>query len=108
MQRLVRPLVYAAGRALVRLLTRLEITGLDRLPPDGALILMNNHINFTDVSLILMMFPREPVGFAKRELLRIPVLGWLIGSIGVIPVLRGEVTAWRSGGPNKCCGTVAC
>jgi 1-acyl-sn-glycerol-3-phosphate acyltransferase len=90
MQDLVQRFVYAVGRFLVRVLFELDVEGTERIPATGPAILMNNHINFTDVSVILMQLPRQPVGFAKRELLRWPLIGWFVRGVGVIPVRRGE------------------
>jgi len=78
------------GRKVIPLLFRVEIVDLENLPVSGPVILLVNHINFTDVSILSVLLPRQPVGMAKRELMWHPVLGPIVRTMGVIPVRRGE------------------
>lgn len=63
---------------------RVEIRGT--LPRDGVLVAMK-HESFFDALELPHLFHR-PVVFAKAELLRIPVWGWLGAVHGLIPVER--------------------
>lgn len=87
----VRLFLNWVGRVLAGALFRLEIAGLEHVPADGPAILMANHINFADVCLLVVLMPREPVGLAKEELVRHPLLGLPLQAMGVIPIKRGEV-----------------
>jgi 1-acyl-sn-glycerol-3-phosphate acyltransferase len=79
------------GRFLIRTLFDLDVTGLENLPSTGPVILLINHVNFTDVGMLMVLLPRRPVGLAKEELVRNPLLGPIVRAFGVIPVRRGEV-----------------
>jgi len=79
------------GRFLIRTLFDLEVTGLENVPLTGPVILLINHVNFTDVGMLMVLMPRRPVGLAKEELVRHPLLGPIVRAFGVIPVRRGEV-----------------
>jgi 1-acyl-sn-glycerol-3-phosphate acyltransferase len=79
------------GRFLIRTLFDLDVTGLENLPSTGPVILLTNHVNFTDVGMLMILMPRRPVGLAKEELVRNPLLGPIVRTLGVIPVRRGEV-----------------
>ncbi len=63
---------------------RVEVRG--DLPKSGVLVAMK-HESFFDALELPGLFKR-PVVFAKAELLRIPVWGWLGGVHGLIPVER--------------------
>jgi len=78
-------------RILLKLLVKVEITGMENVPKQGPLILMINHINFLDPLLPLGLMPRQTTAFAKIETLSYPLLGPLIRLYGVVPVRRGEV-----------------
>src|SRR5215467_8491851 len=69
---------------------RVEVTGRDRVPPAGPVILVVNHPNsVADACLVATQITGRRVGFiAKDTLTRAPVLGWLARSIGVIGVAR--------------------
>jgi 1-acyl-sn-glycerol-3-phosphate acyltransferase len=84
-------IVDNVGRFLIKTLFDLEITGLMNLPADGPVILLINHTNFTDVGLLMILLPRHPVGLAKEELVRRPIVGSIVSALGVISVRRGEV-----------------
>jgi 1-acyl-sn-glycerol-3-phosphate acyltransferase len=87
----MRGLIERFGRLLIRLLFRLQIEGLERFPLQGPVIMMVNHINFTDVSVLSVVMPREPVGLAKQELADHWLLGPIVRLYGVIPIKRGMV-----------------
>ncbi len=87
----MRRVISFFGRLLIRMLFRLQIDGLEKFPAHGPVIMMVNHINFTDVSVLAVMMPREPVGLAKEELYRHWLLGPIVRAFGVIPIKRGMV-----------------
>jgi 1-acyl-sn-glycerol-3-phosphate acyltransferase len=65
------------------------VSGLDRIPLSGGLIVASNHISFWDPPLIGSILPREVSFLAKEELFRQPGLGQLIRSLNAIPIRRG-------------------
>ncbi len=72
-----------------RLLWRVKVIGMDKLPA-GAAILAGNHVSYLDPVLLWSVSPR-PVHFvAKSELWRSRPLGWLLERAWVFPVNRGS------------------
>jgi 1-acyl-sn-glycerol-3-phosphate acyltransferase len=69
---------------------RIEVTGRENIPREGAVILVANHPNaVADACLIgTQITPRRVSFVAKDTVTRAPVLGWLARSIGVIGVAR--------------------
>jgi len=61
----------------------------DRVPMEGPVIVAPVHVSHFDPPLMGATFPRVLRTMAKKELF-FPPLGWLIRSIGVYPVNRGE------------------
>ena len=72
-----------------RFFLRWRITGLDNIPPGGA-VLAPNHQSFWDIPLIAMAVPRRVHVMAKEELFRVPVFGTVIRSVLAFPVKRGS------------------
>ena len=63
----------------------------ERLPEGGA-ILCPNHTTLSDPLFVVFALglKTKPQVMAKAELMRIPVLGWLLGKAGVFAVDRGK------------------
>jgi len=87
----MRGVIDFFGRLLVHVLFRIQIDGLERFPDEGAVIIMSNHVNFSDVCVLSVLMPRQPVALAKQELFASPILGPMVRVYGVIPIARGEV-----------------
>ena len=85
---LLRALVRHALRVFFR---RLEVEGLERVPPEGPLILAANHPNtLLDVFLVAATLDRK-VGFVgKATLFKNPVFGPLLRFFDAVPVERAE------------------
>lgn len=91
MDALIWMLNYSMKRVM-RLLCQIDDSELDRVPKDGPLILVSNHINFLDVPIMYThLFPRPMRGFAKIETWNNPFLGKLFDIWGAIPIHRGEL-----------------
>jgi 1-acyl-sn-glycerol-3-phosphate acyltransferase len=76
---------------LMRLVVRLHVEGMDRIPPDGTgVLVVSNHLHNADPVLIEIAFPRPLHFMAKEELFKIKPLGWIIGKFGNFPVARGK------------------
>lgn len=67
--------------------TTFEIEGLENIP-EGGYILAPKHQSFWDTYALLPWLD-DPVYILKRELTWIPVFGWYIGKMRMIPVDRG-------------------
>ena len=78
-------------RKLARLLCRVDDTQVDRLPMQGPLILLVNHINFLDVPLVFThVQPRQITALVKQETWDNPAMGFLFTLWKGIPIRRGE------------------
>jgi 1-acyl-sn-glycerol-3-phosphate acyltransferase len=65
---------------------RLEVTGLDRIPP-GAALISSRHQSAFDTFVWLTLLPRCCY-VLKQELMRVPLFGSLIAAAGMIPIDR--------------------
>ena len=74
--------------ALFRLLVRLEVAGMERIPGDGPFILAANHLHALDPAIGLLLVPRRVVGVAKDKWAR-PPFGWLLGAMGDLVYVGG-------------------
>ena len=70
---------------------RVEIHGLERVPPRGPLVIAANHHNaLVDALLLLAMIPRRLTPLAKAPLFKNPLVAPLLWLIGAIPVHRRQ------------------
>jgi 1-acyl-sn-glycerol-3-phosphate acyltransferase len=83
-------LVRALAGALVGLFyRRVEVSGVDRVPRTGPLIVAANHQNgLVDAMLVLGTLPRPLRPVAKAPLFRHPLIGPLLRLAGALPVER--------------------
>lgn len=60
--------------------------------PEGAALLCPNHTRASDPLFVVfaMSLRHRPQVMAKEEIMRVPVLGWLLGKAGVFAVARGK------------------
>jgi 1-acyl-sn-glycerol-3-phosphate acyltransferase len=84
-------------RLCVLIWSRRQVLGLENVPRHGPAILASNHINLADPPLLATLVPRRLIFMAKLELWSTPVVGWMYGLGGCIPVRRfeGDVGALR-------------
>jgi len=87
----IRWTVIAVLRILTRILLKVEVAGLERLPASGPVILAINHINSIDGLLLRALLPRDIIGWAKAEIWGNPILRILAESLDTIPLRRGEL-----------------
>jgi 1-acyl-sn-glycerol-3-phosphate acyltransferase len=88
---LAKGVVTTTIRGLVRILCRVDDAQLARVPDQGPLILVSNHISFLEIPVLYThLQPRPLTGFAKAETWDNPFLGALGNLWGAIPLRRGE------------------
>lgn len=75
---------------IIRRAFRIELTGEDNIPDSGGCIACVNHISIFDPIVICTVIKRHVRFIAKQELFRIPVVGWYLKAIRVIPIKRGS------------------
>jgi 1-acyl-sn-glycerol-3-phosphate acyltransferase len=66
---------------------RYEITGVENIPPGGILVAAKHQSTWE--TLVLVTLFRDPVFILKRELTWIPLFGWCLKKLRMIPVDRG-------------------
>jgi 1-acyl-sn-glycerol-3-phosphate acyltransferase len=85
-------------KRLTRIVCRVDDAQLARVPMQGPLIIIANHINFLEVPLVYThLLPRPVTGFAKAEYWQNPLMRPLFKLWGGIPLNRGvaDVRAFR-------------
>jgi 1-acyl-sn-glycerol-3-phosphate acyltransferase len=82
--------IQSLVRALVRLLTRHTVVGLENFPKDGPFIVASNHLSMMDAPVVYINCPRRMVVFAADKWKTTPGIKQLVETVGVIWVTRGE------------------
>jgi len=88
--------IYRLARTFVRRLTsgffrQIDVTGLENIPKDRGGLLISWHPNgLIDPGLILAQLPRPVVFGARHGLFRWPILGFLMRSLGTVPIYRAD------------------
>ncbi|GGS59308.1 lysophospholipid acyltransferase family protein [Actinokineospora fastidiosa] len=77
------------GTWLHRPAFRVRVSGRERVPRTGPVVLVANHSSLLEPQLIYGMLPRRSVFLVKEELFR-GVAGRLLRGIGQLPIRRGE------------------
>jgi 1-acyl-sn-glycerol-3-phosphate acyltransferase len=64
----------------------LRICGNHNVPPAGPALVIANHQSFLDPVLVALAMRRHLRGLARKTLFHHPIAGWLIRSVGGIPI----------------------
>jgi 1-acyl-sn-glycerol-3-phosphate acyltransferase len=88
-------LVKLVLATVFRLVYRPTVTGLDRMPRSGPVILASNHLSFMDSMVIPMLVPRRVAFLAKSDYftgrgMRGALTRWWFQGFGMIPVDRDD------------------
>jgi len=76
---------------LLRILCRVDGAQLEKVPAEGPLILVTNHVNFLEIPVLhIRLRPRPVTGLAKVESWDKPIVRYLFNLWGAIPIRRGE------------------
>ena len=78
----------AALRPAYRLLTPIQVTNPERLPPHGGAILAANHVSFYDTIVLMLSVPRRTFFVGKAEYLDSWKTRRLFPALGLIPIDR--------------------
>lgn len=81
-------LIRAIVRGVLRLYGGYTVRGLEHLPLDRGVLICPNHLSYLDPPAVGAALPRHTYFMAKKELFRVPVLGWLIRRLFAFPVDR--------------------
>lgn len=84
--------LYRATREMLTPIIRwyfhADWSGVEHIPPTGAVVLACNHLSNLDPILLAAACPRQISYLAKIELFKVPLLGMLIKRFGAIPLRR--------------------
>lgn len=67
-----------------------RVHGTERFPMHEPLVVVSNHVSNFDVPAMMWALPRLPVMVAKKEVLKVPFLGWSAAASGAVFVDRGN------------------
>ncbi len=71
---------------LINTIYRLRDRDMDKIPKEGACVLVCNHVSFVDAIIICAAVPR-PVRFVMdHTIFKVPVLSWLFRTVKAIPI----------------------
>lgn len=96
-------IVFFLIRLYFRVFNSIRISGLEKIPRCGPLIIVANHVSNADPPALAahVALARKISMLAKKELFAFPPLGALFRSWGAIPVDRrrggGDLSAFRAG-----------
>ena len=95
---------------LLPLYCRIEVRGVENVPPDGPLVIASNHLNDADPGIICTRIRRHIAFMAKIELFRVPLLAQFLRAFGSFPVRRGEadISTLRMANENLKLGRAVC
>ena len=69
---------------------KIEICGLENIPPGCSCIFMCNHVSNLDPPVVLPLLPGRSSVLLKKELMNIPILGRAMRMAKFVPVTRGH------------------
>jgi 1-acyl-sn-glycerol-3-phosphate acyltransferase len=88
-------LYYGVGKSLFtfifRVIFRTRLIGRDRVPRQGGLLIVCNHISFADPPMVAVAMPRPVEFMTMAEMFRKPWMAKLFRTIGCFPVDRSRV-----------------
>ena len=84
----MQDVVRAFGAPIQRMLWKVQVEGLHRLPPQGGAILCPNHISFLDSAFLMMSVPRRISFVGKAEYMDSWKTKFLFPAMGMIPIDR--------------------
>src|SRR4029077_5255398 len=84
----MQDVVRAFGAPIQRMLWKVQVEGLHRLPPQGGAILCPNHVSFLDSAFLMMSVPRRITYVGKAEYMDSWKTKYLFPAMGMIPIDR--------------------
>ncbi len=83
----------AMGRLIMGI--RLDTSGRETVNKKKPSIFMANHLSFLDGPLLFLVIPQDVRVILKKEIFRIPIIGWAMKFVGFVPVDRKGIKSGR-------------
>jgi 1-acyl-sn-glycerol-3-phosphate acyltransferase len=79
---------------LIQTIHRVHGIDIDRIPHEGAAVLVCNHVSYVDAIVIMAASPR-PIRFVMdHRIFKIPVLSWIFRTSKAIPIASAKEDPW--------------
>lgn len=76
---------------IFKLFYRINVVGAENIPTNDGFLVCSNHFSATDPIKIAYAFRGHQIHFmAKKELFKVPVIGFLVKTLGAFPVDRSK------------------
>jgi 1-acyl-sn-glycerol-3-phosphate acyltransferase len=82
--------LYWLVRTALSAYLNIRVIGLERVPRQGALIVIANHRSAFDPPMVGAILPRAVYFMTKAELFSYPILAWIFRYVHAYPVHRGH------------------
>ncbi|MBC8504961.1 MAG: 1-acyl-sn-glycerol-3-phosphate acyltransferase [Anaerolineales bacterium] len=89
-----RRATVAMLKAFAFFVMKIESHGIENLPTEGAVVLASNHVTNFDIFPMQLGISRPIFFMAKEELMRNPIVEYVLRKGGVFPVYRGTKDVW--------------
>jgi len=88
---LIHRLIKMVALIIIKLVARIDLKGMDNLPPAGSFVAVTNHLSSFDTLSIIALAPvRRATAFGAIEHRSDFIAGWALDRLGLIWVRRGE------------------
>ena len=77
----------------VRALYRLQVSGMEHLPAEGAALVVCNHVSYMDPLILAAVIPRPARFVMYHRIYRIPLLHWIFRTARAIPIAPAKEDA---------------
>jgi 1-acyl-sn-glycerol-3-phosphate acyltransferase len=89
----IRQPFIAVGKAAMRLGQKIlglkiEVSGVEKIDRKSTYVFMANHLSFLDGPMLFMLIPQAVRVILKKEVYRIPIVGWGMHHVEFVPVDR--------------------
>jgi 1-acyl-sn-glycerol-3-phosphate acyltransferase len=79
---------------LIHTIHRVQVVDAERIPDEGAAVLVCNHVSYVDAIVIMAASPR-PIRFVMdHRIFKIPVLSWIFRTAKAIPIAPAREDPW--------------
>ena len=84
-------IIYFISYPFFKIFFRVEISGRENVPKDGAYIVTSNHSSYFDPFIVCLATKRSVAFMSKEELFRVPIFSRVIQALGAFSVNRQKL-----------------